>query len=296
MSLNINDMCMVRLALSIILIALHSVTRGQDYFTVNKDEAGINYIEVNIAPGFTLYGLAKATGQNTETLKEINNKNSKSLVIGQVLRIPIDPSMIVSSQKSQHKQKELFYTVRPGDNLYNIAQGVSGSTDDLKAINAKLSNRLDIGERLLLGWIDWPYGEALVKQKREITLVESLVQDRTFEQVASVRPRQLFTVPKNTSLHSYNGNTQIVKEKGIAYWEKSDYVSRELIVMHPTARLDSKISLYNPMMDRKVEAKVVSEMPSEAFPKDISVVISPSVANALGALDKRFLVEITYVE
>ena len=48
------------------------------------------------------------------------------------------------------------------------------------------------------------------------------------------------------------------------------------------------------MMDRFVEATVVAPLPEKSYPDNISVVISPAVADALGALDKRFIVEMTY--
>jgi hypothetical protein len=45
-----------------------------------------------------------------------------------------------------------------------------------------------------------------------------------------------------------------------------------------------------------VRAKVVSTLPKNLYPSNIDVVISPLVASALGARDRRFLVEMTYVE
>jgi hypothetical protein len=50
------------------------------------------------------------------------------------------------------------------------------------------------------------------------------------------------------------------------------------------------------MLNRKVYAKVVAKLPERIYPKDVSIVISPGVAEALGAIDNRFLIEMRYFE
>lgn len=48
------------------------------------------------------------------------------------------------------------------------------------------------------------------------------------------------------------------------------------------------------MTNRSVFAKVVGKYTENETTKDVIIVINKAVADALGALDKRFLVNITY--
>jgi hypothetical protein len=88
-----------------------------------------------------------------------------------------------------------------------------------------------------------------------------------------------------------------VKEtKGIAIWDKNMTSGSGLIAIHPTARINSFIELFNPMFNRTVRAKVVGQMPPNRYPKDISIIVSPEVARQLGVLDRRFYVILRYYE
>lgn len=101
------------------------------------------------------------------------------------------------------------------------------------------------------------------------------------------------------TVFSQTNKEEIVKEewtnaKGIAYWQPSHRRSSGKYVLHSTAPINSIIKLYNPMMRRTVDAKVIGRIPKETYRKDVDVVISPAIAESLGALDSRFMVELTF--
>lgn len=91
-----------------------------------------------------------------------------------------------------------------------------------------------------------------------------------------------------------SGKEEWTNAKGIAYWQPSHRRSSGKYVLHSTAPLNSIIKLYNPMMKRTVDAKVIGRIPKETYRKDVDVVISPAIAESLGALDSRFMVELTF--
>ncbi len=82
-------------------------------------------------------------------------------------------------------------------------------------------------------------------------------------------------------------------KRGIAYWNKSSN-SSELFVMHDEAKVNTQIELYNPLVNKRIIATVVAKIPSNAYPADINLVLSPAVARNLGAFDSRFYVEMKY--
>ena len=73
-------------------------------------------------------------------IKQINNLNSDILSIGQVLKVP---GKAISD-------KNIVYTVVPGDNLYQIARRYNVTVNEIKQINNLNSDILSIGQKLLI--------------------------------------------------------------------------------------------------------------------------------------------------
>ncbi|MEO1438613.1 MAG: hypothetical protein AAFV80_23940, partial [Bacteroidota bacterium] len=86
-----------------------------------------------------------------------------------------------------------------------------------------------------------------------------------------------------------------IKEDGIAYWDHKEPTgsSPNLIALHREAKEESVIQVYNPMSNRTFFVKVIGKVPPSYDPK-VKVVLSSSAARALGAIDPRFHVKITY--
>lgn len=91
-----------------------------------------------VIKGDTLYGIANKFNVSVNNLKDFNNLKSNTLSIGQVLKIPNTSS------------KNLTYTVKKGDNLYNIARTYNTTVDTIKSLNNLTSNTLSIGQTLIL--------------------------------------------------------------------------------------------------------------------------------------------------
>ncbi len=102
-----------------------SVPEG-DYYTVKK--------------GDTLYGIANKYGLTVDELKALNNLSSNLLSVGQKL--------LVKSNVSDNEPSVETYTVKKGDNLYQIALQYDTTVDALKTLNGLTSNLLSIGQVL----------------------------------------------------------------------------------------------------------------------------------------------------
>ena len=96
---------------------------------------------------------------------------------------------------------------------------------------------------------------------------------------------------------SYNGRNEQLAE-GIACWDKQMQLSskNKLYVMSSIVKKGKYIRIDNPMTKRFLYAKVVATKPQNSFTKDALIVLTPTVAKALGALDARFFVRIFYCE
>lgn len=91
-----------------------------------------------VKSGDTLYGIASKYGVSVDAIKKANGLNNNLLQIGQKLTIPSGESNNSSST----------YTVKKGDNLYNIAQKYNVSVSSIMNANNLNTTLLQIGQVL----------------------------------------------------------------------------------------------------------------------------------------------------
>lgn len=99
------------------------------------EEIGEYYTVVS---GDTLYSIANKYGLTVDELKSLNNLSSNLLSIGQ--RLLVKPTTTSTTEET--------YTVKKGDNLYQIALQFDTTVDALKTLNGLTSNLLSIGQVL----------------------------------------------------------------------------------------------------------------------------------------------------
>ncbi|MEL6987518.1 MAG: LysM peptidoglycan-binding domain-containing protein [Bacteroidota bacterium] len=253
----------------------------------------------------TLFGMSQFYGLSVNRLFELNPQiQNKTMSIGEQIMVPLPDRAIDKKVRKKGKGKyvPLCYTVRKKENLFRIARiYFNTSVDDLKAMNRMKDNTLSVGQVLVVGWISIdgipksdhildgdPISEKLsiLKPVAEEVAKESSEQAEEFKEEPKVE-NPMMTSPASKSF---------VEEKGVAFWNKSMRSGSNTFVLHKTAPVNSIIEIVNPMFDRKVYAKVVGNIPDKAYTDDIILVVSPSVANQLGAMDPKFYVRIKYVK
>ena len=124
----------------------------------NMDNEYSTYI---VKSGDTLYKIANAYGMTVSQLMEINNLESNNLSIGQVLKVTSGGGTssgisLGSSCYGEGYQEPTYltYTVKRGDNLYNIARMYNTSVDNLIELNDLKTNNLSIGQVLKIREVD----------------------------------------------------------------------------------------------------------------------------------------------
>ncbi len=92
-----------------------------------------------VMPGDTLYSIARNNNITTDELLKFNNLTSSSLAVGQQLKIPTTIPTTANY---------ITYTVKSGDNLYDLANKYNTTVNDIKALNNLSSTLLNIGQTL----------------------------------------------------------------------------------------------------------------------------------------------------
>lgn len=103
--------------------------------------------------GDTLYSISKRYGVSVENIKKNNNLTSNNLYIGQKLIINSIYNSNISIGSSCYgdgyvEPKYLNYTVKRGDNLYNISKKYGVSVESIMKLNNLNNNNLSIGQVL----------------------------------------------------------------------------------------------------------------------------------------------------
>ncbi len=254
-------------------------------------------IEHTIKPKENLNLIAEKYGTTVDELKKINGLSSNNLRIGQVLKVrsengnpaiataavPVAP--VVAPQETPKVQPKpdvntnnvadgnLEHYVVSGETIYTIAKKYNQTTYQLKTANNLQSNELTVGQKLL---IKGPRSVAANNEEEEPTNGNTI---------------------KDPSLRYAASTYGIVQreEKGVAVWiADPDLDPTKMLVLHRSAPVGTIIKVTNPMSNRSAFAKVVGKFTENESTKDVIIVMTKAVANAVGALDKRFLCNLTY--
>lgn len=272
--------------------------------------------------------LAEKYGTTVNEIKRINNLRSINLQIGQVLKVPVkaedkatEDTAIASVQKampavvqppvtqptvqqpvqkpvvpapdkkeitknidlnqkttleSKPDSEELIvHTVASNETIYSIATKYKLTIDQLKAKNDLTTSSLNVGQKLLIK------GQYPVKPVNEpfASVADSL---------RSIKDPSLRYPAARYGLNQ-------IEEKGTAVWiADADLDPSKMLVLHRTAPIGGIIKITNPMSNRSTFAKVVGKFTENESTKDVIIVMTKAVADALGALDRRFYCNLTY--
>ena len=148
-----------------------------------------------VKKGDSLYEIAKKYNTSVDAIKRYNNLTTNNLSIGQKIRIPCN----IEDNDDTVMPKYISYTVKAGDNLYNIAKKYNTTVDKIKRDNNLQSNNLTIGKILLI----------------EDTSDQSTIEECFGEEYEAPSSNITYTVQKGDNLYSiankYNTTVNEIK-------------------------------------------------------------------------------------
>lgn len=289
----------VLLMFSVILTFMTVVTVQAQTTTASEETTvidGKTYIAHPINAKDTYYLLSRIYEIPVKEIMDVNNK--KSLRVGDFAHIPVKdhpvareeekpterPEEITNSRPIGSTAKETVtgkvlteYRVGASETLFSIARRFGSTVDDVKKLNGLDSDGLKEGQILKI-----PDGP--------VTVVKT-----------STTPSAInIPLPDNITREEIEFETNRYgirekKEKGIGIWmDNLESRGKSNLALHRTAPIGTILKITNPLTKNVTFAKVVGKFSDTAESKDAIVILSKSAASYIGALDRRFLIEITY--
>jgi LysM repeat protein len=229
----------------------------------------------------TLFSLAKFYGLTLNELYYFNPSINPQVgaKVGTHISIPIPNRAILRYLNPEMNAGDfikVYYEVQKGDNLYRLSKYTFKMPKEvIKQRNGLISESLKRGQLLHIGWMSL-YGVPKVLREQH----GGPMWDQS-----------------NSLGNTYAGEGYGKKERthnGIANWPKDENLkSKDLYALHRSAKVNSTISITNPMTQKRVFAKVIGRVPPR-YDDNVIAVVSPGVAKLLGAIDANFFVEIKY--
>ena len=189
------------------------------------------------------------------------------------------PSADTTPAKPVNMDNVQQYKVSAGETLYSIAKRFGTSVEDITKLNNLTSSTLTPNQVIKVRSGMPPEERPVAKQDAVLT------QDSTVAAIDSAGNKL-----KANRFGLYEKN-----ETGVATWiDDTSLDPKKELVLHRTAPIGTVIKITNPMNNHTTYAKVVGRFTDSEATKDVLIVMTKNTADALGALDKRIHVNISY--
>ncbi len=291
----------------------------KDTVIIQVTEAGQKIFQHKIESGQTLYSLSKFYGLDVYSIYDFNPwLKNKVLSVRDLVKVPIGDKLIHTNHPGEHMENfaPVYYQVKQKDNLFRIARRYFDIPIELVKIRNSIEDtHLAIGQYLLIGWISTEGAnrhKASVDEKIALEQPQDIAHQEEEEVIPE--PNAPLKVDEAEGTTEENGNIRtenaelkdefeipeiefVYKEqRGIAVWNKEIGHMTDLYALHRDAPVGSTLEITNPMIDKTIYAKVIDHMPTNMYPHQVCIVVSPAIANLLGAVDSRFFVKVRYLE
>lgn len=244
-----------------------------------ENNNGKQIIIHKVEPGETYYSIGRKYDVHPNDI--ISYNNNISLHPGTILKVPTSREYNVSvpvktAAPSRPDNNLVDYKVGPRETLYSIAKRFNTSVEAIKQLNNLTSNTLRAGQILKV------------------------------EPSGTVAPDVPVIIPSETSNVDSGASAELevranryglreMKERGAAVWITDENLDgTKMLALHRTAPVGTVIKITNPMTEKSTFAKVVGKFTENETTKDVIIVVTKAAADLLGALDRRFLVNLVY--
>lgn len=250
---------------------------------------GEEFVLFKIEKGDNYYQLSKKYKTTVGQLTQINGNGTLSL--GQIVKVPTGrkpaplvnkPSGNTAQQNPRNPQQGFTeYIVGEKETLYAISKRFNITVEDIKKANNLKNNIISGGMKLMIP------NQPLPPERPK------LVEPKGIEIIAPDSTNDDNKEENQISTNRYGIREK--SERGIGVWiDGLSTQGTSNLALHKSAPVGTILKITNPMTKSVTYAKVVGKFNDNAENQNAIVVLSKSAAASIGALDKRFQVEIAY--
>tara|TARA_B110000285_G_C14992531_1_gene547070 strand:- start:104 stop:982 length:879 start_codon:yes stop_codon:yes gene_type:complete len=238
------------------------------------------FLNHTVKQGQTLFSISRYYGLDMMDIINYNPLLSEGVKLGQTLKVPI-ANTDIKWQQGKHFIKwrmiEVVYIVKPKDTVFKIAKTYfKMPIDSFRMINNKTHDTLEIGDKVIVGWID-------IDGIPEKAGVRAWLPITLYTDYKILRKRYVNT----------QKDKREIDEKGPATWNEKAK-GDNLYALHKTAPIGTVLKIMNPLNKRTIYVKVVGKLQGAGYHYDTIIVLSPSVVKALAGVNRNFRVNISY--
>ncbi|MDR2271703.1 MAG: LysM peptidoglycan-binding domain-containing protein [Sphingobacterium sp.] len=250
---------------------------------------GEEFVLFKIEKGDNYYQLSKKYKTTVGQLTQINGNGTLS--IGQIVKVPtgrkpappVNKPISNTNQQNPRDPQQGFtaYIVGEKETLYAISKRFGITVEDIKKTNNLKNNVIGGGMKLMIPNQPLPPERPKLVEPKGIEVV---VPDSTNDDDKE---------ENQISTNRYGIREK--SERGIGVWiDGLSSQGTSNLALHKNAPVGTILKITNPMTKSVTYAKVVGKFNDNAENQNAIVVLSKSAAASIGALDKRFQVEIAY--
>jgi LysM repeat protein len=285
-----------------------------------ENQNGKKVILHKVEPHESFYSIARRYNVSPKALIAFNNNNT-TLSIGQTIKVPTEMPFTEQSKPAQKPvgsnnnfhirsspamenpppaASTTQYKVSAGETLYAISKRFNTTVADITSLNNLKSTNLTPGQILLVR--SAPEATAPAQVQQPVAQQQQVQQQEQPPTPVAKRDTTLVATQDSMNMANHNNMTPSryglneKDEKGVAVWMDTpgDLDPNKKLILHRTAPIGTVIKITNPMTSRTTFAKVVGRINENENTKDAIIVMTKSVAESLGALDKRIHVDLSY--
>jgi LysM repeat protein len=246
-----------------------------------------------VEPKETYYSIARKYYVSPQSVIQFNN--NKALQIGTIIRVPTDrpfnePQNVKPALNQTAKVAIVDYKVGPREYLLAIARKFNTTVEDIKTLNSLKSNNLAVGQIIKV-----PYGTSAPEQQMAPPPAAPIDTPIAEKRVSTLQIDSSKNASERLKLPPARYGLREVNERGVAVYIADDNIdATKMLALHQTAPIGTVVKITNPMTGKSTFAKVVGKFTPNESNKDAIIVVTKAAADLIGALDKRFQVNLVY--
>lgn len=290
--------------------SINSLSIGQKVlipYNINQDTRG-EFVHT-VQSSETLFSISRLYDTKVDDLKNWNKLTENSISIGQELIIKrrANNSGETNTQSTSNvSTNQRLHIVEESQTLYSISRMYGVSTDQIRKWNNLNSNSLNIGQELIVSSAaanitERPGSNSSMLPENPTTPIKN--DDEI--NIVQTQPIAETTIASTTSTESFYRDdldedsiekpAEKVVEKGLAEVIEPVSETKKYLALHREAPVGTIMQVKNEMNGQSVFVRIVGPIQPTGDNSKVILKISKKAYDRLGAIDKRFPVEISYI-